>query len=480
MRDIASGNKWTPELQNEAEQTFASLMQQSHRNMDIIFGGLLVFEFLLGILFAVFISPKTWNGQASQMHIHVIAAVFIGALIFIPPLALIIKKPGAAVNGYIIAVAQISFSILFIHLTGGRIETHFHIFGSLAFLAFYRNWKLIAVGTLVTLFDHIIRGYLWPESVYGVLYASPLRAFEHAAWVAFEDTVLLFSIFRSRKELFDLAVHKTAIQKDAKSSRQKAAEIAVALDEANSQIDEQRQNLFASSKLSALGEMSAGIAHEINNPLAIISGKLQQIKSMTRRENLDPPTVLKHVEAAEKTVERISKIITGLRRFSRDCGHDQFETATLRTILEDTLSLCEARFKNHDVKLRFPPLETTEIALECRSTQISQVLLNLLNNAFDAIAECPDRWINVDFKDAGNSIEVSVTDCGHGIPLEIQEKIMQPFFTTKEIGKGTGLGLSISTGIAKSHGGELKLDRASQNTRFILKLPKKQKKKDAA
>ncbi|HEX4924120.1 MAG TPA: ATP-binding protein, partial [Bdellovibrionales bacterium] len=119
-----------------------------------------------------------------------------------------------------------------------------------------------------------------------------------------------------------------------------------------------------------------------------------------------------------------------------------------------------------------------ELVIACRPTQISQVLLNLLNNAHDAVAEQTEKWVKLDVRDLGDSVELSVTDSGAGIPPEIQEKIMQPFFTTKQIGEGTGLGLSISKGLVDSHHGQLRLDAKSKNTRFVVLLPKTQQPAD--
>ena len=143
------------------------------------------------------------------MHPHVYAAVLLGVLIAVPRAYLSLRNPGAMVNRYCIAVSQMFFSILLIHVTGGRIETHFHVFGSLAFLAFYRDWRVLAIATIITALDHLIRGSLWPQSVYGVLSATPWRALEHAAWVVFEDVFLLLSMAAALRELRAIASRPT-------------------------------------------------------------------------------------------------------------------------------------------------------------------------------------------------------------------------------------------------------------------------------
>src|SRR5262249_54178985 len=135
--------------------------------------------------------------------------------------------------------------------------------------------------------------------------------------------------------------------------------------------------------------------------------------------------------------------------------------------------LCSERLRRNSIQLKIQH-GSPNLKIECRSTEISQVLLNLLNNALDAVQPLDQKWISIDVADAGNDVEIAVTDSGPGIPAHLRDKIAQPFFTTKEIGKGTGLGLSISRGIAEAHHGGLFLDPVCANTRFIVCLPKRQ------
>src|SRR5262249_22067782 len=148
-------------------------------------GVLMPIQWLAGIAAALLISPRTWIGDQSQVHAHVIAAIFLGGAITALPTALAWLRPGRTSTRHGIAAGQMLTSALLIHLSGGRIETHFHVFGSLAFLAFYRDWKVVLTATLVIATDHLVRGIFFPLSVYGVVTASPWRAIEHAGWVLF-------------------------------------------------------------------------------------------------------------------------------------------------------------------------------------------------------------------------------------------------------------------------------------------------------
>ena len=149
----------------------------------------MAFQWLMGIVFALWVSPLAWDGPVSRTHLHVWAAIILGGIISLFPALLGLLRPGLPSTRYVIAVAQMLMGALLIHLTGGRIETHFHVFGSLAFLAFYRDWRVLIPATVVVALDHMLRGIFWPQSVYGVVVASQWRWLEHAAWVLFEDVV---------------------------------------------------------------------------------------------------------------------------------------------------------------------------------------------------------------------------------------------------------------------------------------------------
>ena len=162
-----------------------------------MFAALMVVQWLAGVTVALMLSPRVWAGAAGGVHPHVWAAVFLGAALSSLPVFLALARPGRFSTRCTIAVAQALWSALLIHLSGGRIETHFHVFGSLAFLAFYRDWRVLVPATVVVAADHVLRGLFFPQSVYGVLTASPWRWAEHAGWVLFEDVFLVLACVRS-------------------------------------------------------------------------------------------------------------------------------------------------------------------------------------------------------------------------------------------------------------------------------------------
>src|SRR5688572_16610650 len=183
------------------DERYRAYEDHVYRRTDRLFFILLGAQWLVGIVFAVIVSPHAWSGAVSSMHPHVYAAVLLGGAFCFFPMLLIWRLPGHALTRQAVAIGQVCFSSLLIHLTGGRIETHFHVFGSLAFLACYRDWKVLPTATVIVAVDHLLRGLWYPESVYGVAFSTPWRSLEHAAWVIFEDLVLVWSCFVSRREM---------------------------------------------------------------------------------------------------------------------------------------------------------------------------------------------------------------------------------------------------------------------------------------
>jgi PAS domain S-box-containing protein len=183
------------------ETLFQEELMANRKRTDRMFAWLMAAQWLAGIMAALWISPRTWDGQQSQTHIHLWAAIFLGGLISGFPILMAVIRPGTVLTRHVIAVGQMLTSGLLVHLTGGRIETHFHYFGSLAFLAFYRDWQVMLTATAVVTIDHFARGVFWPQSIFGVQAAGSWRWLEHAAWVLFENVFLLLAIQHNRREL---------------------------------------------------------------------------------------------------------------------------------------------------------------------------------------------------------------------------------------------------------------------------------------
>lgn len=234
-------------------------------------------------------------------------------------------------------------------------------------------------------------------------------------------------------------------------------------------VQEKTEQLLQQSKLSALGEMAAGVAHEINNPLAIIVGRSEQVLNRRVRNELEASYLIESMNVIQTTSFRISNIIKALMDFSKQGLQSPYNIETLEKTVTDIKVLCEERFRFHGVKLILEG--DFSLQIKTRGPQISQVVLNLLNNAFDATEKEVNRWVKITVGRHHEVIRIAVSDSGKGVPLENRDKIMLPFFTSKEVGKGVGLGLSISKGIVESHGGHFYLDSLQSETTFVIELP---------
>jgi len=236
--------------------------------------------------------------------------------------------------------------------------------------------------------------------------------------------------------------------------------------EQSQMLEEERERAVNQTKLASLGQMAGGIAHEINTPLGIIKLANKKIIKTLQREGYQSEMVNEAHDLIDKTVYRINKIIQGLKSIARDSSKDDKEWTHLSSIVEDALSVCREKFKGDGVKIDVEG--DLNVELLCRGGQISQVILNLLSNSFQAIKSQDKPWIKITTQSTSDYITLSVIDSGHGI--KDHEKIMDPFYTTKSASEGTGLGLSISQSIATDHGGSLTYDRNYPNTKFDLVL----------
>jgi PAS domain S-box-containing protein len=237
-------------------------------------------------------------------------------------------------------------------------------------------------------------------------------------------------------------------------------------------IQNQQAKIISSAKMAALGEMAGGVAHEINNPLTIILGKLRRISRELSNPDIDLIKTRQDILVAESTVNRIANIIKGLQSFSKDGGSDLLSLISIEEVIHNVEAICLEKFKAFGITLKIIKKTNSNIELYCRPTQIIQALISILSNSFDALEKMDSKWISIEIDTYLNEkLIITITDAGHGIPHESACKMMQPFFSTKPIGQGSGIGLSVAVGIIEEHNGTLKYDETSMNTRFIIEIP---------
>lgn len=205
MKQVAAQQTFEPEETRKSEALFLNMKAGVYRNTDKLFGTLLICEWFAGLLTSLLISPLTWSGRHSEVHIHVWTALILGALILGRPVYLVKTAAGSSQTRQAVAIGQMLWAALLIHLTGGRIESHFLIFGSLAFLSFYRDKSLLIAASAVVFLDHVLRGIFFPVSIYGVNIIEPWRWLEHTWWVIFEDYFLFKLIDQNIREMQEIA-----------------------------------------------------------------------------------------------------------------------------------------------------------------------------------------------------------------------------------------------------------------------------------
>jgi len=288
-------------------------LEKNYREVDHLFGRLMIFQWFVGILFALFVFPNQWPKETLDAQHPFLLALLLGGVLTGLPVFLAFSQPGTVLTRHVIAVSQMLMGALLIHLSGGRIETHFHVFGSLAFLAFYRDWSVLLSATAVVATDHLIRGVFFPQSVFGIPDAGHWRWLEHAAWVVFEDVILVMACFRGQQEMRMVAEKQAELEEIMENVR---GEVLGRMVELNNQSEElaassqqmgsnsEQTERLASTVSSASEQTSRNVqavataAEEMTATLKEISGNVVKATQITSQA----------VQVASSTNDTISKL----------------------------------------------------------------------------------------------------------------------------------------------------------------------------
>jgi signal transduction histidine kinase len=424
----------TTVLNQRAETILAQQLLKIRRQTDRIFAVLFALQWVFAIGCAVFISPRTWSGSLSTTHVHVWASIFIGGLLSGLPIILAWRCPGRFSTRLVITIAQVLYSALLIHLTGGRIETHFHVFGSLAILAFYRDCWLFLPAALVVLADHLVRGIFFPESVFGVVLPAVWRAFEHAGWVLFEVVFLIWGCITATRELRDVARTQSELEEVnlaiERKVEQRTRELQARSHQLESEIDHRKDlelQLLQAQKLESIGQLAAGIAHEINTPMQFLSDNIEFLSDCSKRlfevvdayqENLfsersQKPWTDRKKELSDmiernrfeairaevpqaiaeslEGIQRVIHIVRAMKEFSHP-GVEMKVGVDLNNAVTSTVTITRNRWKYvAELELDLDPDLPT---LNCLPADINQVLLNLGKGTGQGLAICYNVVVN--------------------------------------------------------------------------------------
>ncbi|HUP77211.1 MAG TPA: response regulator [Pirellula sp.] len=444
-----------PILEHVARSRAAERCQQYEadacRQTDRQFAVLMSLQWLAGIAIALWISPRTWVGPDSQVHPHLLAAVFLGALTNLGPAFLAVLNSGSVLSRHAIAVGQMLSSSLLIQLMGGRIEMHFHIFGSLAFLSFYRDWRVLISASMVVAIDHLLRGIYWPMSIFGSSTIDIWRAFEHAGWVIFEDVFLLISIGKIRQATLHSANHEAQLEN---SNRAKSDFLAV-------------------------------MSHELRTPLNGILG-MNQLLLNTELSDRQRQFVNVCSTSGKALLHQINDLLD-LSKIEAGKLELDLQPCHLDALVYDIVDVSSQSALQKGYPLHCHVAPSVCMTVMCDGNRLRQVLINLVGNAlkFTISGSVTVRVECLQPLDRQLTARFSVTDTGLGIPSARRHRLFEPFSqcdpTTARKYGGTGLGLSICKQLVELMGGQIGVEsQVGVGSRFWFEVPLKLATEDAA
>lgn len=505
------------QIEERTNELFEQYKHEVCVRTDRHFAYLMGAQWILGVLLAIFVTPHTWIGATSYIHIHVWFATIFGGLVSAVPIYLAMRHPGAKWTRHSIAIAQSTWTALLIHLTGGRIETHFHAFGSMAFLTFYRDWRVIFTATFVVVTDHVARGTLWPMSVYGIPSDTSYRFIEHTAWLTWLDVFLVANCVSHRRKAIKGCRRQATLEWTNADVERQVQQRTKELEKANSDLEreyEAREELYTelmtASRKAGKAEVATGVLHNVGNVLNSLNVSVQtlseyvhkspadklvqasnviaqqsdvgrfinedargkhfprMLEQLSERLSQDRENELQELQSLVSSLDHAREVISTQQVVARD-GKEVLETVRIDQLVADARRITGIDAKTHLEVVQesepIPPLLTDK-------HKVLQILINLLNNAEQAIRQYRGNGVLViKIVQDPDDVRVLVQDDGMGISKENLTKIFGHGFTTKQ--EGHGFGLHSCALAAQTMGGSLSVASEGEGfgATFSLTLP---------
>jgi signal transduction histidine kinase len=237
-----------------------------------------------------------------------------------------------------------------------------------------------------------------------------------------------------------------------------------------------RMKMVENARRSSLGAMASGVAHEVNNPLAIIMGHVEQIRRHLFKNKILDDKMQRYFKTIESSSERINKVTKSLRFIAHEGEAEEFQMISIRELINKVLDLTLNRTTQFGIEFEILYSDEEDLHIECRESLLGHVLLIMITNSIEAIKDNGgEKWIHLFIGKGGfNEFKIRIVDSGFGIQADIRDKIFEPFFTTRDVNEGAGLGLSIALGIIKEHQGTIIYQSNEKHTTFDVIIPLQQ------